>query len=68
MSIYKIDAVHSLSTLPANDGNFKSELERATNEQIEKAIQTMNESGGMNKSRINACKRELRKRNKVAKC
>lgn len=68
MSIYKIDVVHSLSTLPANDGNFKSELERATNEQIEQAIQKMNESGGQNKSRIAACERELRKRIKATKC
>lgn len=68
MSIYKVDIVHSLSTLPANDGNFKSELERATNEQIEKSIQTMKQNGGQHKSRITACERELRKRNKAEKC
>lgn len=66
--IMEIDIVHSLSTLPATDGNFKSALERATNADIEKAIQTMKENAGQNKSRITACERELRKRSKVTKC
>ncbi len=66
--IIEIDIVHSLATLPANDCNFKSSLERATNEDIEKAVQKMKENGGQNKGRITACERELRKRRKVSKC
>lgn len=66
--IIEIDIVHSLATLPANDCNFKSALERATNEDIEKAIQRTKENGGQNKGRITACEKELRKRSKVSKC
>lgn len=60
-----LDTVHSLSSLPATDGNFISVLNRATNKEIAKAIEIMEISGGQHKSRITACKRELRKRMKV---
>ena len=59
-----LDAVHSLSSLPATDGNFISVLNRATDEEIAQAIDVMENSSGQHKSRITACKRELRKRMK----
>ena len=59
------DTVHSLSSLPASDGNFKSVLSRATDEEISKAIDVMATTGGQHKSRITACQIELRKRMKV---
>ena len=58
------DIVHSLSSLPATDGNFISVLNRATDEEIEQAIEIMGNSSGHHKGRITACKRELRKRMK----
>ena len=58
------DTVHALSSLPASDGNFKSALSRATDEEINKAIDVMVTTGGQHKGRITACKRELRKRKK----
>lgn len=59
------DTVHSLSSLPATDGNFISVLNRATDDEISQAIDVMENSSGQHKSRITACKRELRKRMKV---
>lgn len=59
-----IDTIHALSSLPATDGNFKSQLERATANQIRIAIGHMEQTGGKNKGRIDACRRELRKRDK----
>ena len=56
--MFEVDTVHSLSSLPATDLNFTSCLKRATTEQIE--IMEQKETG--NKSRITACKRELKKR------
>ena len=60
-----MDTVHCLSSLPATDGNFISVLNRATDEEISKAIDVMATTGGQNKGRITACQRELRKRMKV---
>lgn len=57
-----INIVHCLSSLPCNDGNFISALNRATNDEIAKAINEMKESNGSHKGRILACERELRKR------
>ena len=57
--------VHCLSSLPASDGNFLSALNRATDEEIIKAIEIMENSSGQHKCRISACQRELRKRMKV---
>ena len=59
------DTVHSLSSLPATDLNFISVLNRAKDEEISQAIDVMENSSGKHKGRINACKRELRKRTKV---
>ena len=60
-----LGTVHSLSSLPATDGNFISVLNRATDEEISKAIDVMETTGGQHKGRISACKRELRKRMKA---
>lgn len=60
-----LDTVHNLSSLPCSDGNFISVLNRATDEEISRAIDVMENSSGQHKSRITACKRELRKRMKV---
>ena len=62
--MFEVDMVHSLSSLPATDLNFTSCLKRATKEQIEKAIEIMEQKETGNKSRITACKRELKKRSK----
>lgn len=43
---------------------FTDRLQRATDEEIRKAINDMRHSNGKHKSRILACERELRKRNK----
>ena len=61
------DTVHSLSSLPATDGNFISAMNRATDEEIAQAIDVMENSSGQHKCRITACQRELRKRMKVRK-
>ena len=58
------DTVHSLSSLPAADGNFISVMNRATDEEISQAIDVMENSIGKHKGRITACQRELRKRKK----
>lgn len=57
-----MNVIRSLCSLPATDLNFTEELERATSNQIRLAIETMEQSGGKNKGRIAACKRELRRR------
>lgn len=62
--MWKIHPVHTLCVVPVTDGNFKSALERASNEHIKEAIETMKSSNGQHKSRILACERELRRRKK----
>ena len=62
-----MDNAHSLSTLPCNDGNFKSAMNRASNDEIEKAIEIMKANNGSHKGRILACERELRKRKRGIK-
>ena len=62
-----MDNAHSLSTLPCNDGNFKSAMNRATDDEIEKAIEIMKTNGASHKGRILACERELRKRKRGIK-
>lgn len=52
----------NLTLIPATDGNYKSALERATNEDLEQAIHIMQNRDGKDKSRILACQRELKKR------
>ena len=58
------DTIHGLSSLPATDGYFISVLNRATDDEISQAIDVMENSSGHHKSRITACKRELRKRSR----
>lgn len=60
-----MNVIRSLCSLPATDLNFTAELERATSNQIRLAIETMEQSGGKNKGRIAACKRELKRRDKA---
>ena len=60
-----MDTVHSLSSLPATDGNFIYVLNRAADEEISQAIDVMENSSGQHKSRRAACQRELIKRMKV---
>lgn len=59
-----MDTVHSLSSLPATDGNFISVMNRDTYEEISQAIDVMENSSGQHKGRITSCKRELRKRSR----
>lgn len=59
-----MNVIRSLCSLPATDLNFTAELKRATSNQIRLAIETMKQSGGKNKTRIAACKHELRKRDR----
>ena len=49
------DIIKSLVSLPATDQNFTAELKRATQRQ---------NNGGKNKSRIKACERELKRRDR----
>ena len=62
--MWEIHPAQTLCILPATDGNFKSVLERASNEHIQEAIDTMKSSNGQHKGRIAACERELRRRTK----
>lgn len=59
------DIIKSLVSLPATDLNFTADLKRATSNQIRLAIETMKNNGGKNKSRIKACERELKRRDRV---
>lgn len=59
------DIVFYLCQLPATDGNFKISLRRAKEDEIRCAIEKMQkDTDGKHKSRILACERELRKREK----
>ena len=58
------DPVHTLTSLPATDLNFTSCLQRATDNQIRLALETMRSRDGKDKGRIKACERELKRRNK----
>ena len=63
----EMDAISSLTSLPADDGNFKSVITRATAKQILIALGFMQQRGGHDKSRIAACKRELKCRDRTGK-
>jgi len=54
-------AYNWLISCPASDVNYKWALKRATEEELRRAIEEL-KKGTMNKSRIQACERELRKR------
>lgn len=59
----KFDATISvLTSIPANDCNFKAQLQGATSLQIRLALVVMRNRGGKDKGRIKACERELRRR------
>ena len=58
------DTVHALTSLPSTDLNFTSRLQRATQNQIRLALETMRNRDGKDKGRIRACERELRRREK----
>ena len=58
------DPVHTLTSLPATDLNFTSCLQRATQNQIRLALETMRNRDGKDKGRIKACERELKRREK----
>lgn len=60
-----MDNVKCLSSVPCNDGNFKSALSRATDNEITLALDIMATTRGQHKGRITACQRELRKRMKA---
>ena len=61
------DTVYALTSLPAEDLNFKSELARATGLQIAMAVEVMKNRDGKDKGRIAACERELRRRAKLSR-
>ena len=54
--------VRALTTLPAMDCNYTTDLNKATKEQLEKAIKIM-EKGEGNKTRIKRCKDKLKSLN-----
>ena len=58
------DAVHALTSPPATDLNFTSCLQRATDNQIRLALETMRNRDGKDEGRIKACERELKRREK----
>ena len=60
----KTDPVHTLTSLPATDLNFTSCLQRAKDNQIRLDLEAMRNREGKDKERINACERELKRRNK----
>ena len=58
------DPVQALTSLPATDLNFTSCLQRATDNQIRIALETMQKRDGKDKGRIKVCERELKRREK----
>ena len=60
----KTDPVHTLTSLPATDLNFTSCLQRATDNQIRLALETMRNREGKDKGWIKSCERELKRREK----
>ena len=65
--MYQTDTVHTLTSLPATDLNFTSCLQRATDNQIRLALETMRNREGKYKGRIKACERELKRRDRSVK-
>ena len=56
-----------LTTVPASDMNFKNRLKEASDEEIKKAVSEMRiRFSKGDETRIFACKRELRRREKNA--
>ena len=65
--MYQTDPVHTLTSLPATDLNFTSCLQRATDNQIRLALETMRNRDGKDKGRIKECERELKRRDRSVK-
>ena len=63
MTIPQPDVVDYLTTIPADDPNFRSALYHATQDQLKDAILSMRGTAG-NTTRILACQREIRQRMK----
>jgi hypothetical protein len=62
------ETVSIITNLPATDGNFKYALKKASIPEIKEAIRIMKHNKiGKHKTRINACNKELRIREKGAK-
>lgn len=57
-----MNAIRNITELPAEDMNFKATLSRATKNQIRLALEVMRGRNGKDKSRIAACERELKRR------
>jgi hypothetical protein len=58
-----------LTTTPAYDSNFTNALRNATDGDLQKSLEILNEKaaqGGQHKSRITAVEREIRKRKRSA--
>ena len=53
-----------LTSIPADDCNFRSQLQSATSLQIKLALEVMRNRDGKDKGRIKACERELKRREK----
>lgn len=53
-----------LTAVPPTDGNYISALQRATDDELQEAIHVMESRNGNDKSRIAACRRELKRRTK----
>lgn len=51
-----------LTAVPPTDSNYTSALKRATDAELQEAIQIMESRNGKDKSRIAACHRELKQR------
>ena len=66
--MYQTDTVHALTSLPATDLYFTSCLQRATQNQIRLALETMWNREGKDKGRIKACERELKRRDRDIGC
>ena len=56
------DTVQALTSIPATDLNFVSCLKGATDLQIEIALEVMRNRECKDKGQINACERELKRR------
>lgn len=58
-----IENISWLMTTPSGDGNFKSALKRATNEEIQTAISNLDGKSGV-KTKLKALEAELKRRSK----
>lgn len=62
---YNDNIVHGwLTAVPPTDSNYISALQRATEAELQEAIDVMESRNGKDKGRITACRRELKRRAK----